>query len=76
MATKIEIEKCGDRLFMTLPADAVAQLGWGHGDILEAQIIEDSFRIHRTKTAHDYALELARKAMDEYRETFEALAKS
>jgi len=27
-------------------------------------------------TAHDYAMKIARECMDEYRETFEALAKS
>jgi bifunctional DNA-binding transcriptional regulator/antitoxin component of YhaV-PrlF toxin-antitoxin module len=73
---KTAIEKCKDNLFIVLPKDAVARLDWGHGDILDIEAIDGGLKIVRTMTNHDHAMEIAREVMEEYRETFEALAKS
>jgi antitoxin component of MazEF toxin-antitoxin module len=73
---KMEIEKNGDRRLVVLPPDLLAKLGWNVGDILSAEISENGVRFTRAQTAHDHAMEIAKDVMDEYRETFEALAKS
>lgn len=73
---KMKIEKCKDNLFLILPRDAVAQLEWGHGDIVDVEVVGDELKVIRTLTHHDHAMEIARKAMREYSETFAALAKS
>ena len=73
---EIQIRKCGDELSIVFPTSLVAQLGWAHGDILSAEVSGDGVAITRAMTAHDHAMKIARKAMDEYRETLEALAKS
>lgn len=61
---------------MILPKDAVAQLDWGQGDIVDIEVVGDELKIIRTLTHHDHAMEIARKVMDEYSETLAALAKS
>ena len=71
-----QIRKCKEGLSIILPDNLVAQLGWEHGDILSAAITAGSATITRTMTAHDHAMKIAHEMMDEYRETFEALAKS
>jgi antitoxin component of MazEF toxin-antitoxin module len=71
-----QIRKLGEKLIVALPPDLLARLGWDVGDVLSAEILEDGIKFTRTKTAHDHAMEIARDVMDEYRETFEALAKS
>jgi antitoxin component of MazEF toxin-antitoxin module len=71
-----QISKCGDKLVITLPADAAEQLGWGAGDLLAVNIEGESLAARRTKTKHDRAMEFLDNAMDDYRETFEALAQS
>jgi len=73
---KIPIRKCGDKMSIALPDDALAQLGWERGDNLSAEITADGLVLTRTMTAHDHAMKIAREAMDKYRETLEALAKS
>jgi len=71
-----EIEKNGDRRLVALPPELLAQLGWDVGDILTAEMSEGGIKFTRAHTAHDHAMEIAKDVMDEYRETFEALAKS
>jgi len=68
--------KCDDKLVITLPADAAEQLGWGAGDLLMVNVDGDFLTARRTKTKHEHAMEILDKAMVDYRETFEALAKS
>jgi antitoxin component of MazEF toxin-antitoxin module len=70
------ISKCDDKFVITLPANAVEQLDWGSGDLLTLTVEGGSLTITRTKTKHDHAMEILDKAMVDYRETFEALAKS
>jgi AbrB family looped-hinge helix DNA binding protein len=70
------ISKCDDKFVITLPADAAEQLGWGPGDLLAVNVDGESLTVRRTKTKHEHAMELLNKAMVDYRETFEALAKS
>lgn len=73
---RLTVEKASSGLFVRIPEEVLAQLGWGHGDILSADVVGQGLRIERTLTAHDHALEIARRCMDEYREVFERLAKS
>jgi antitoxin component of MazEF toxin-antitoxin module len=73
---KTKIEKSGENLFVVVPKEAVSQLGWTHGDILGAEVVDGSLKIVRTQTAHDRALEFARKGIEKYREAFATLAKS
>ena len=72
----LKIEKYGDKLLIPLPSDLAARLTWGHGDILAAEVVENGLQIKRTMSAHDHALEIANRCMEEYREAFETLAKS
>jgi antitoxin component of MazEF toxin-antitoxin module len=74
METKVS--KCGDRIVVAIPENVAAQLEWKPGDILSAELVDGGVRFVRTMTAHDHAMEIARKIMDEYHETFAALAKS
>ncbi len=73
---KIEIGKCKDNLFLILPKEAVAQLDWGSGDIIDIEVVDGRLKAVRTMTKHDHAMEIADRIMDEYSETFKALAKS
>ncbi len=73
---KIKIEKCKDKLLVVIPNDAITQLGWEHGDILDGEVANGSLKIVRSMTAHDHAMEIARNGMKKYRKTFETLAKT
>ena len=70
------IHKCGDKLLIDLPIKSSLKLGWSVGDILSIDQVESGLKINRVTTAHDHAMKIARECMDEYRETFESLAKS
>ena len=72
---KIEIGRCKGNLFIVLPKETAARLGWDHGDILEIDAADGILKATRAMTKHDRAMEIAERVMDEYRETFEALAK-
>lgn len=71
-----KLEKCGEKLFVVIPDEAIAQLGWGHGDVLAVEVVGGGVKVVRTMTAHDHAMEIARKVMDKYSETLAALAKT
>ena len=73
---ELKIRTCGDKLVVTFPDELAKQLNWGSGDILAVEVIDGDLKIVRTLTAHDHAMQIARKGMNEYRETFEALAKT
>ena len=73
---RLTIEKADSGLFVSIPEEVLVRLGWGHGDILSVEVAGEDLRVERTQTAHDHAMEIARKCMDEYREVFEKLAKS
>jgi antitoxin component of MazEF toxin-antitoxin module len=73
---KTELRQCGDRLVLLLPLELVSELGWEQGDVCECRIEADGLRIVRIETAFDRTMEIARKAMEEYKETLATLAKS
>jgi putative addiction module antidote len=73
---ELKLDKIGDDLVIVIPAEAVSTLQWKRGDILSAEVANDMLKIVRTKTVHDCAMDIADRVMAEYRETFEALAKS
>jgi antitoxin component of MazEF toxin-antitoxin module len=73
---KTILSKCEDKLVLVLPDDCVAQLGWEAGDVTTMSIGNGSLTVIRTQTAHDHAMEIARKGMVEYPSALERLAKS
>ncbi len=72
----VTLTKKGDDLLLSLPPEAVTGLAWNSGDICEAIIVDGQLRVRRIMTKHDHAMQLARRGIENYRETFEALAKS
>jgi antitoxin component of MazEF toxin-antitoxin module len=73
---KFTVRKSGRNLIVVLPDDFVAKLGWRRGDVLTAEVVVAGLGITRIQTFHDRAMEFARRGMVNYRETFEALAKT
>lgn len=73
---KLQLRRIGEQLVCVLPDEAVARLGWGSGDIVDLSVDENSLKIVRTQTAHDHAMDIAHKVMDEYHSVFETLAKT
>jgi phytoene/squalene synthetase len=59
-----------------LPQEALSELGWTSGDILDLKVEANCLRAVRSMTKHKFAMAMARRAFARYRETFEALAKS
>ncbi|HEY2137767.1 MAG TPA: hypothetical protein VGH49_17915 [Xanthobacteraceae bacterium] len=72
----LKIRKADGEFVVALPDEAVARLGWTTGDILRAEVVGDALKLVRVETAHDRAMQIADEVMDEYRETFEQLAKT
>ncbi len=72
---KTKIGKCKNNLFVILPKEAVQQLCWDLGDIADVEVADGGLKVVRIMTQHDHAMEIAERGMDQYRETFEALAK-
>jgi hypothetical protein len=73
---KVKIWKADGELVIALPLDAVTELKWELGDVLEGRLEGDGVKLVRVETQHDRAMRIADKVMDDYRETMEALAKS
>ena len=73
---RLKVEKGSNGLFVSVPEEVLTQLGWEHGDVLSVDAVGQSLKIERAQTAHDHAMEIARKCMNEYSEVFEKLAKS
>ena len=73
---KVTILKYGDQLMISLTDHVCDLLDWRQGDVLEIEVSDKTVKLERAMTADEHAMEIARRAMDEYRETFEALAKS
>jgi putative addiction module antidote len=71
-----KIQRLGDKRVVSLPRELLAELGWDAGDVLTAEVCAGGIKFTRMNTRHNRALQIARKAMDKYRKTFEALAKS
>lgn len=70
------IEKHGEKVYLVIPHEALAQLGWVAGDVLDLTIEAGSLRLTRSISKRALAMALARRAFVKYRETFEALAKT
>jgi bifunctional DNA-binding transcriptional regulator/antitoxin component of YhaV-PrlF toxin-antitoxin module len=73
---KLEIRKVGDDTVIVVPAEVASELGWDPGDVCEGEVHGDVLRVVRTETKHAGAMRIALQIMEEYRETFEKLAKS
>ena len=73
---KTKVSKFGDKVVVAIPENVAVQLEWKPGDILSAEIVDGGVKFVRTMTAHDHAMEIARRGMDKYSETLTALAKS
>jgi putative addiction module antidote len=73
---KVKIRKFKEKLGVIFPDELIASLGWEPGDILEVEVANGGLKIVRVQTAFDRAMQIAEEAMDEYRETLQALAKS
>jgi putative addiction module antidote len=72
----LQICKIGDSLGLVLPRDLVARLNLKEGDKLyPVQQPDGSLRLATYNPKHARAMEIARKMMDQYRDTFAALAK-
>jgi hypothetical protein len=52
------------------------KIRWKQGDVFQASVEGDALKLSRAQAAHESAMEIAEQVMEEYRETFEALAKS
>ena len=73
---KLEIRKQGDDLILRIPENAIAELGWKAGDCLAAKIEGQGLSLVRSQTKRERTAATAEKVLEEYRETFEALAKT
>jgi antitoxin component of MazEF toxin-antitoxin module len=73
---KLQVRKADEELVVILPNDVVVRLGWSPGDLLEAEIIGDALNLVRIEKKYDRAMRIADEVMEEYRTTFEQLAKS
>jgi antitoxin component of MazEF toxin-antitoxin module len=73
---KMKVRKFKEKLGIVFPDEVVAPLGWEPGDVLEVEVENNGLKIVRVETAFDRAMRIAEEAMDEYRETLQALAKS
>ncbi len=73
---KLEIKKIGNSTGVILPKELLAQLGLERGDALYVSKMPDrSFKLTPYDPNHEKAMEIARKVMKEYKDTFKALAK-
>jgi antitoxin component of MazEF toxin-antitoxin module len=73
---QIQIGKCKDNLFVILPKQVAAQLDWGAGDLVDLEVVDGGLKAVRLVSERDRTMEIACEVMEEYRETFDALAKS
>jgi len=72
----LDIHKQGDELVLRLPDRLVAELGWMPGDQVVAKVDGHSLTLIRKQTRGEDLEEIVDKMMDQYGETFRALAKS
>lgn len=73
---KIQIRRVGDEFVVALPAEAIADLRWGSGDVLGAEITGHALKLVRVETDNERTTRIADEVMKDYRITFEKLAKS
>lgn len=73
---KLEIKKIGNSTGVILPKELLAQLGLERGDELYVSKMPDrGVKLTPYDPNHEKAMEIARKVMKEYKDTFKALAK-
>jgi bifunctional DNA-binding transcriptional regulator/antitoxin component of YhaV-PrlF toxin-antitoxin module len=73
---KLTIHTANEKLVVALPEQINARLGWGVGDVLEAEVVGDALKLVRVETDVDRTMRAANEVMDEYSRTLEELAKS
>jgi putative addiction module antidote len=72
----LQICKIGDSVGLILPGELLSRLNLKEGDVLySVQQPDGSLLLTPHKPKHARAMEIARKVMHEYRDTFAALAK-
>jgi putative addiction module antidote len=72
---RLEIKKIGNSTGLILPKDLVNRLRLEHGQEVTVTETADGFRVSRHDPEFERALESARKGMQRYCKTLEALAK-
>jgi antitoxin component of MazEF toxin-antitoxin module len=72
---KLKLWKLGSGLGVVLPTDLTAELGWESGDMIEVEIDSNRLKVVRVETDFEQGIRIAEQAMDDYRETLQALAK-
>ena len=74
--TALQIRKIGNSVGLILPKDLLARLKLKEGDRLHViEQTERGFKLTPYDPKHAKAMKIARKVMDEYQDTFRALAK-
>jgi putative addiction module antidote len=73
---ELKVRKSGDDLLVVIPDELAASLGWGPGDILAAEVVNEGVKIVRVETAFDHTMKIARDIMEENREVLATLAKT
>jgi putative addiction module antidote len=72
----LQIRKIGDSVGLILPSELLSRLNLKEGDAIYSVPQPDgSLLLTPHKPKHTRAMEIARKVMHEYRDTFTALAK-
>ena len=75
-ATALQIRKIGNSVGVILPKELVARLKLKEGDkFYPVEQPDGSLRLSPFNPKHARTMEIARKVMHEYRDTFAALAK-
>jgi putative addiction module antidote len=74
--TVLQIRKIGNSVGVILPKDLLARLNLKEGDkFYPVEQPDGSLRLSPFNPKHARTMEIARKVMNEYRDTFAALAK-
>ena len=74
--TVLQVKKIGNSVGLILPKDLLARLKLKEGDRLHViEQTERGFKLTPYDPKHAKAMKIARKVMDEYQDTFRALAK-
>jgi antitoxin component of MazEF toxin-antitoxin module len=74
-AMKLKVQKLEKGLGVVLPDEPIASLGWEPGDMIDVEIDSSRLKVVRVQTDFEQAIRIAVQAMDDYRETLQALAK-
>ena len=73
---KLEVKKIGNSTGLILPKELLARLRLEQGDwVYVTELADRSVRISPYDPNHEAGMEIARKVMKEYQDTFRALAK-